>query len=283
MTYLIADSGSTKTSWILTDGTTRRELETMGINPVRDSEEEIEKVIDQLISRPTPPPSLVGRGMVFFYGAGCIPPYSDVVRRVLERRFPEAEIHVESDLLGAAHALCGSKEGIACILGTGSNSCLYDGQRIVENVSPLGWILGDEGSGAVLGRRLVGDVLKGQFSPALCQSFADETGLTRARIIDKVYREPMPNRFLASLVPFLGRHRDDEEVHQFLIDEFRRFLRRNVAAYQRPDLPVGFVGGIASSYEEELSEALRLEGMTLGRILKRPIDNMVDYLTTSKH
>lgn len=283
MTYLIADSGSTKTSWILTDGTTRRELETMGINPVRDSEEEIERTIDLLTNGPTPTLSLVGRGMVFFYGAGCIPPYSDVVRRVLERRFPEAEIHVESDLLGAAHALCGSKEGIACILGTGSNSCLYDGQRIVENVSPLGWILGDEGSGAVLGRRLVGDVLKGQFSPTLCQSFADETGLTRARIIDKVYREPMPNRFLASLVPFLGRHRDDEEVHQFLIDEFRRFLRRNVAAYRRPNLPVGFVGGIASSYEEELSEALRLEGMTLGRILKRPIDNMVDYLTTSKH
>ena len=283
MTYLIADSGSTKTSWILTDGTTRRELETMGINPVRDSEEEIERTIGLLTSGPTPTPSLVGREMVFFYGAGCIPPYSDVVRRVLERRFPEAEIHVESDLLGAAHALCGSKEGIACILGTGSNSCLYDGQRIVENVSPLGWILGDEGSGAVLGRRLVGNVLKGQFSPALCQAFADETGLTRARITDKVYREPMPNRFLASLVPFLGRHRDDEEVHQFLIDEFRRFLRRNVAAYRRPDLPVGFVGGIASSYEEELSEALRLEGMTLGRILKRPIDNMVDYLTTSKH
>ncbi len=283
MTYLIADSGSTKTSWILTDGTTRRELETMGINPVRDSEEEIERTIDLLTSGPTPTLSLVGRGMVFFYGAGCIPPYSDVVRRVLERRFPEAEIHVESDLLGAAHALCGCKEGIACILGTGSNSCLYDGQRIVENVSPLGWILGDEGSGAVLGRRLVGDVLKGQFSPALCQSFADETGLTRARIIDKVYREPMPNRFLASLVPFLGRHRDDEEVHQFLMNEFRRFLRRNVAAYRRPNLPVGFVGGIASSYEEELSEALRLEGMTLGRILKRPIDNMVDYLTTSKH
>ena len=139
MTHLIADSGSTKTSWILTDGRTRQEFETMGINPVRDSEEEIERVIDQLINRPTPPPSFVGRGTdttanegnnvtaplptrerlregflhLFFYGAGCIPPYSDVVRRVLERRFPEAEIHVESDLLGAAHALCGREEGIA--------------------------------------------------------------------------------------------------------------------------------------------------------------------------
>ena len=183
---------------------------------------------------------------------------------------------VESDLLGAARALCGRSEGIACILGTGSNSCHYDGTRISANISPLGWILGDEGSGAVLGRRLVGDVLKGEFSPELCEAFTEETGLTRTTIINKVYREPMPNRWLASLVPFLGRHRNDARVRQFLIDEFRRFLRRNVAKYQRLDLPVHFVGGIASSYQDELAEALRLEGMQLGRILKRPIDGIVE-------
>lgn len=274
MTHLIADSGSTKTSWILAEESLRQEFETLGINPVRDSEEQIEKVVRTL-------PQSVFNGTlptIHFFGAGCVAPYSDVVKRVLQSCFPKAEIHVESDLLGAAHALCGKSEGIACILGTGSNSCLYDGQRIVENISPLGWILGDEGSGAVLGRRLVGDVLKGQFSPALCQAFTDETGLTRTSIIEKVYREPMPNRFLASLVPFLERHRDDKEIHQFLVDEFRRFLRRNVAQYHRTDLPVSFVGGIASTYEAELCEALQQENMTLGRILKRPIDNMVDYL-----
>lgn len=280
MTYLIADSGSTKTSWALTDGATREHFETMGINPVRDSEEDIEKIIQTFPMLEGHPSPCEGKEVffVFFYGAGCIPPYSDVVRRVLKRRFPNAEVKVESDLLGAAHALCGHKEGIACILGTGSNSCLYDGMQIVENVSPLGWILGDEGSGAVLGRRLVGDILKGQFSPALCQAFTEETGFTRAEIVNKVYREPMPNRFLASLVPFLGRHRDSDDVHHFLINEFRRFLHRNVAAYRRLDLPVSFVGGIANSFRDELAEALCLEGMKLGRILQRPIDGMVDYI-----
>lgn len=290
MTYLIADSGSTKTSWVYIDGDQRQEFETLGINPVRDSEEEIEKNLPQGEEMlpdsgnvNTPLANREGLGVslvIFFYGAGCIPPYSDVVKRVLERHFPQAEIHVESDLLGAAHALCQGEEGIACILGTGSNSCLYDGKCIVENVSPLGWILGDEGSGAVLGRLLVGNVLKSQFSPALCQAFTDETGLTRTDIINKVYRETLPNRFLASLVPFLGRHREEAEIHSFLIDELRRFLRRNVAQYRRLDLPVSFVGGIAHSYADELREALRLEGMTLGRILKRPIDGMVEYLTS---
>ncbi len=290
MTYLIADSGSTKTSWVYIDGDQRQEFETLGINPVRDSEEEIgknlpqgEEMLPDSGNVNTPLANREGLGVslvIFFYGAGCIPPYSYVVKRVLERQFPQAEIHVESDLLGAAHALCQGEEGIACILGTGSNSCLYDGEGIVQNVSPLGWILGDEGSGAVLGRLLVGNVLKSQFSPALCQAFEEETGLTRADIIDKVYRQPLPNRFLASLVPFLGRHREEAEIHSFLIDELRRFLRRNVAQYRRLDLPVSFVGGIAHSYADELREALRLEGMTLGRILKRPIDGMVEYLTS---
>ncbi len=278
MTYLIADSGSTKTSWILTDGTTRRELETMGINPVRDSEEEIEKVIDQLISRPTPPPSLVGRGMVFFYGAGCIPPYSDVVRRVLERRFPEAEIHVESDLLGAAHALCGSKEGIACILGTGSNSCLYDGQRIVENVSPLGWILGDEGSGAVLGKLLVGDVLKKQLPEHLCEKFMKEYNLDYTTIITSVYRKPAANRFLAQFAPFLEHNIDEPAIHNIVLRSFTDFFTRNVASYPNyKELPCNFVGSIAHCEKAVLHEAAQALGITIGTIIKDPMEGLVKY------
>lgn len=274
MGRLIADSGSTKTSWVLVKDGERQYFETLGINPVRDSGEAIEQVVDSL------PPLNYELSTINFFGAGCIEPYSQAVREVLEHRFPKAEVHVESDLLGAAHALCGHAEGIACILGTGSNSCLYDGEKIAENVSPLGWILGDEGSGAVLGRLLVGNVLKRQFSPALCSAFEQETGLTRAEIINKVYREQTPNRFLAALVPFLGRHRDNEEVHGFLVGEFRRFIVRNVASYGRNDLQVSFVGGVANAFSDELTEALRLEGLSLGRILKRPIDGIADYLTT---
>lgn len=272
MTYLIADSGSTKTSWVFIDGTRQESFETTGINPVRDSENDILRAI----------PDGFAPTAVYFYGAGCISPYSDAVYRMLGKRFANADIHVMSDLLGAAHALCGNKEGIACILGTGSNSCLYDGRDIVQNVSPLGWILGDEGSGAVLGRLLVGNILKGQFPPYLCQAFEAETGLTRAHIINKVYREAMPNRFLASLVPFLGHHREAAEVHDFLVNEFRRFFIRNVAYYHRNDLPVSFVGGIAWSFTDELAEAARLEGYTLGHILQRPIDNIVNYIFNTR-
>ena len=275
--YLIADGGSTKTSWMLTSEDKRTCLDTPGINPVRDTEEEIERVLDECRL-----PVREGSLSIFYYGAGCIPPYSDVIRQALRRRFPNAVIHVESDLLGAAHALCGSDEGIACILGTGSNSCLYDGSRIVANVSPLGYILGDEGSGAVLGKRLIGNLLKGQMSPTLLRAFTEETSLTPTDIIDKVYRQPMPNRFLASLVPFLGRHRNESEIHEFLVGEFRDFFRRNVVLYHRPDLPVHFVGGVAQSYADELREAADLEGHTVGTILQRPINALADYLIKKK-
>lgn len=292
MNYLIADSGSTKTSWLFVDHEGQHQtLESLGTNPVRDSAEQLSLSLpqrgegtDTLVLHDNKGSEhrlrLNGRKelKVRFYGAGCIPPYSDTLKRLLEQRLPEADICVESDLLGAAHALLGHDEGIACILGTGSNSCLYDGKSIVENVSPLGYILGDEGSGAVLGKHLVGDLLKGQMSEQLCQLFLEETGLTRTDIINKVYREPMPNRFLASLVPFLGRHREEEDIHCFLVKNFRSFFRRNVALYRRPDLPVSFVGGVAYSYRNELAEAASLEGFFLGKILLRPIEAIGEFL-----
>lgn len=268
---IIADSGSTKTSWLLTDEEGQRStFETPGINPVRDSEDSISDILTSLPQAPV--------SHLYFYGAGCIPPFSDALKALLQRRFPQARIVVDSDLMGAAIALCGNQEGIACILGTGSNSCLYDGERIVANVSPLGYILGDEGSGAVLGRNLVGDLLKGQMSPALLEAFTQETGLTRTDIITNVYRQPMPNRFLASLAPFLERHRQEPLIRAFLIKNFRRFFRRNVALYHRPDLKVNFVGGIANTFASELSEAARQEGLTLGHVIQRPIEQMADFL-----
>lgn len=256
---LIADSGSTKTSW-LWEG---HILETLGINPVRDCDEAIAHVLDTL------PP--MQPKQVFFYGAGCIPPHSERLRALLQARFPQAHIAVESDMLGAARALCGHNEGIVCILGTGSNSCLYDGQHITANVSPLGYILGDEGSGAVLGRTLVGDLLKGQLGEPLRQAFLDDFQLTLSDIINKVYREPMPNRFLASLTPFLARHRNEEGIHQLITKEFSRFLQRNVAQYQRTDLPLHFAGSIAHAFASELHEAATRSGHRIGRILQHPI------------
>ena len=201
------------------------------------------------------------------------------MERLLRACFPTTTVHVASDMLGAARALCGHSEGIACILGTGSNSCLYDGHDIVANVPALGWILGDEGSGAVLGRTLVSDLLKGQLPVALRDAFLKEYDLTQDAIIQRVYRGEQPNRWLASLVPFLASHCNEPSVHDLLIRSFCRFLRRNVLAYARPDLPVGFVGGVANQFEDELRAAVAAEGLLMGYIQREPIHGMVRYHT----
>ncbi len=265
MNILIADSGSTKTDWRLGG----RPVETVGINPVRDSEEQVQDVLSSL------PDADIEE--VFFYGAGCIPPFKEKVERALASKFPRAAVHVESDMLGAARALCGRERGIACILGTGSNSCLYDGEGIVENVPPLGYILGDEGSGAVLGRILVGDLLKGMLDASLKERFLSSFQLTQEALLDKVYRQPMPNRFLAGLVPFIIENKAEQSVHRLVTGEFRRFFVRNVAKYRLADLDVSFVGGIAHSFSDELREAAAQEGFRVGTILRSPIDRLEAY------
>ena len=271
---LVADSGPTKTAWsVFGKGVPASLFETVGINPVRDSEADILAVLDDVAVWLKD----VRVDQVYFYGAGCVSPYAEVVERVLRSVFEHAAIAVESDLLGAARAMCGHQAGIACILGTGSNSCYYDGERIVNNVSPLGWILGDEGSGAVLGRQLVGDVLKGQLPAAVCAAFEERFHLTRTDIIEAVYRQPLPNRFLASLVPFLSEQSAEPAIHAFLVREFRRFFVRNVVVYGHPELPVHFVGGIASHFPKELSEAAELEGLKIGRIEGSPILDMTRF------
>ena len=203
---VIADSGSTKTDWCLGNTKTNsRTVRTGGINPFHQSVDEIKEVIASTLI-----PQLGDTTeftTIYFYGAGCIPEKTNIVKTALAQNFPKANILVESDLLGAAHALCGKTAGIACILGTGSNSCFYDGEKITANISPLGYILGDEGSGAVLGKRLVGDLLKHQLPDDLCQDFLKEYDLTPALILDKVYRQPLANRFLAGLTPFLFAHK----------------------------------------------------------------------------
>ncbi|MBP5770080.1 MAG: ATPase [Bacteroidaceae bacterium] len=277
---LIVDSGSTKTSWLLQRSGEESPflVHTAGLNPVRDHDDTLQAVICEastllhLESRSKSP-----LRDIHFYGAGCIPPFSERIRLLLERTFPQATIHVESDLLGAARALCRNDEGIACILGTGSNSCLYDGKSIVQNVSPLGWILGDEGSGAVLGKHLVSDLLKGQLPIVLRQAFEQRFSLTQTDIIEAVYRQPQPNRFLASLVPFLTEHRGEDCIHDFLIKHFRAFFVRNVTTYQRYDLPVHFVGGIAYQFENELRDAAHSENYKVGHILRNPIESLAKF------
>lgn len=272
---LIADSGSTKTAWWLGSDETRTfddgtVITTPGINPYQMTQEQMEAVMRDVTK------DKIQR--ICFYGAGCTAEKIPVVEAALKNVFTNVSVVVASDMLGAAHAVCGHDEGIVCILGTGSNSCLYDGHAIVKNVSPLGYILGDEGSGAYIGKRLVGNCLKHQFTDELCELFLQETGLTPADIIQRTYREPLPNRFLASLSPFCYRHREREEMQAFLLDCFSEFFKRNVALYQRSDLLVYFVGSIAWQYEKELREAAQQCGFHVGNIMKEPLNGMVNFV-----
>lgn len=275
---LIADSGSTKTDWALTAGQGGGVmlLKTEGINPVHQSAEVIGGILRSL-------QTVEPVEEVFFYGSGLRPELREMMRQLLAERFPEAEdIVAESDLLGAARALCGHQEGIACILGTGANSCLYDGHDIVQNTPALGYILGDEGSGAFIGRNLLNAMYKGILPEELRQVFEAETGLTLADIIQKVYREPMPNRWLASLSPFIYRHIPQyPQLSQMVVEIFQTFLQRNVKAYGRPDLKVSAVGSIAWYYQTELAHAASLEGMGLGGVTASPIDGLVAYHSAS--
>lgn len=269
---LIADSGSTKTDWCMGDGPI---IHTSGINPFHQSLEQIHRILcDEL--RPQLPTN-VTFSAIYFYGAGCIPEKSPILQNALQNLFPEACIEVQSDLLGAARALCGKYSGIACILGTGSNSCFYDGKQIVSNVSPLGYILGDEGSGAVLGKRLVGDCLKKQLPPDICEAFLQTFGLTPSDIIERVYRQPQANRFLASLTPFLSAHREKPGIHQLLVSCFEDFFLRNIMQYPYQNKPVHFVGSIAWYFQEELKEVARRLGIQTGKIIQSPIEELRNY------
>lgn len=273
---LIADSGSTKTDWWLAEGgRTVRRMATQGINPFHQGVEEIKAIVGGELLPQMGDDEPVG---VYFYGSGCRPEMAPVVEGVLAGAFPHAEaIEAHGDLLGAARAVCGDGEGIACILGTGSNSCLYDGRTIVENTPPLGYILGDEGSGAVLGRNFVNALFKGRLSAALRDSFLAESGLTMAETVRRVYREPMANRFLASLSPFIHRHIVDPALRGLVADNFRSFFRNNVAAYGRADLSVGVVGSVGYYYSAELSEAAEAEGFRLGEVVRSPMDGLLRY------
>lgn len=271
MNALIADSGSTKTHWALVmEGREVGNFSTSGINPVHMTEEEIVGIIGSMnLTLPE------GMTEIFFYGAGCIEPFSAKVESALQKVFPSAEVFVGSDMLGAARALFGSSEGIACILGTGSNSCLYDGTQIVRNIPPLGYILGDEGSGAVLGKLFFNAMFKGFLPKTLCDEYMAEEGLTYSDIIERVYRQPAANRFLASTSHFIAKHLECNELRKLVANNFRSFFLRNVLQYGRADLPIGFVGSIAYIYKSILEEVASEQGVKVAKIVHSPIELLV--------
>ena len=272
---LIADSGSTKTDWCVVDGGEAVfRTAGQGINPLQQSVDVIEYIVKTEFVVQFDDACDITE--IEFYGAGCRDGMVPRMELLLRNVFVNAvKVEVCSDVLGAARALFGDGEGIACILGTGANSCLYDGRMITANVPPLGYILGDEGSGAVLGRLFINALFKSGLPAAMRDEFLKETGLTLADIINKVYREPLANRFLASTSVFIHKHLDDNDLRMLVIDNFRSFFRRNVSLYGRRDLPVGAVGSIAFYYQSELVEAAEAEGYNINKVIKSPMEGLV--------
>lgn len=274
---LIADSGSTKVHWcLLTASGQQTDVRTDGINPVLQPYETIcDTISNQLLPQ-------IGRLLwagtvtnVFFYGAGCTPEKKGLVKQALESVFKKAEVVVESDMLGAARGLLGHQSGVACILGTGSGSCWYNGETIEWSVPSLGYILGDEGSGATLGKRLVGDLLKNQLGEDLKELFFKEMGTSMADIIEHVYRQPFANRYLASLSRFCANHIDDARIHALVYEHFVSFIHRNLKQYKASTY--SFVGSIAYYYRPILEEAMRNEGLEVSAVLQDPIEGLKAY------
>jgi N-acetylglucosamine kinase-like BadF-type ATPase len=278
---LLADSGSTKTDWSLVEqGQLVQKILTKGTNPFFQTKEEISREIEEALLPQLPSGKL---NDIYFYGAGCaFPDKIAIVKNAIGKHLNvTGNFEVSTDMLAAARSLCGHNPGIACILGTGSNSCLYDGTNIVSNVSPLGFILGDEGSGAVLGKILVGDLLKNQLTKELKEKFYRQFNLTAAEIIDRVYRQPFPNRFLASLSPFYEKNINEPGIRRLLIDNFKAFLKRNVMQYEGYNkYPIHFIGSVAHFYTEELEEATNELGMKIGKVIKSPMKGLIEYHTS---
>lgn len=280
---VIADCGSTKIHWAVVEGDRcYGEFFTTGINPVVMDYE----MIAGIFGRELPGKFPADLSVVEFYGAGCKGEAAcGAVTDALRPYVGEAVIEVESDMLGVCRALLGDREGVACILGTGANSCLYDGRCIISNVSPGGYILGDEGSGAWLGRRFAGDFIKGLLPAGLAERFMNEYGLDAAEIIRRVYRpqngETAPNRFLASFAPFVSANIGERCMKELVTEGFRDFFARNVAFYfdsmgkTRNGLTVNFAGSVAHAFEPLLREVGAAWGYEIGMVVKNPMEAML--------
>ena len=273
---LIADSGSTKTDWcVAKDGFTVKRFTTQGINPYHQDERRINGIVlDELL----PQTGEYKLKKIVFYGSGCREETIPTMKNILYSAFNNnVEVEIYSDLLGAARAICGHEEGIACILGTGSNSCLYDGKKIVGNIPPLGYILGDEGSGATLGKIFINEIFKNSRMYDLKKEFLQVLKMTEGDIIDRVYRQPMANRFLASLAPFIHSHIERHEVNEIVTENFRQFLLKNVKRYHRDDLQVSFIGSIAWHFKSQLLQSALEENVYVGSVEKSPMAGLLRY------
>ncbi|MEO7264844.1 MAG: N-acetylglucosamine kinase [Ferruginibacter sp.] len=273
---LITDSGSTKAEWCLISGNKKKHVITQGLSPYFLSADQIAKILQEELL-PKIKKSLPRQ--VFFYGTGCSSLANvKIVKQALQTVFEEAEISVDHDLMGAARALCGNEKGIACILGTGSNSCYYNGKKILKNSPGLGYVLGDEGSGAYLGKKIIQYFLYNTFDADLMDRFNAKFNTTSAEILDAVYKKPLPNRYLASFAVFLSENRGHYMVENILEDGINDFFFNHIYKYRESwSLPIHFTGSIAYVFKDVLNDLCNSYQLQLGQVIKNPMEGLIKF------
>ena len=273
---LIADSGATKAEWSLLNNGKRKTILTQGISPYFLNKDQVS---DLLLKELKPKLKDVQIDEIYYYGTGCSNPDNvKLMKKAIRQVFPDAKIDVNHDLLAAARALCGNEKGIACILGTGSNSCYFNGKRIVSNSPGLGYVLGDEGSGAYLGRKVLQYYLYNTFDDELRGRF-DLTYLTNTKeILENVYKNPLPNRYLAGFVMFLAENRGHYMIENIIEDCLNDFFFTHLCKYKETwTLPVNFAGSVAFGFRDVLEELCHSYEFELGKILKKPMSGLIEY------
>jgi len=277
MNILIADSGATKCEWcLLSNGKKKKTIDTQGISPYFLDAAGIGQVISREL---LPVLKTMEVDQVFYYGTGCANPDNvKIVRKALRQAFRGAEVHVTHDLMGAALALCGTTKGISCILGTGSNSCYFDGRKIVKNSPGLGFVLGDEGSGAYLGKKVLQYYLYNTFDEELRYKFDAKYATGSKEILEHVYKHPLPNRYLASFALFLVENRGHYMVENIIEDGLNDFFFNHLCKYRESwKLPIHFVGGVAYGFRDVVRDLCQTYEFELGNILQKPMDGLIKY------
>ena len=274
---IIADSGATKTDWCLINGAGEvKTVQTIGLNPYFLDEDGVLNILRKDLY-----PFLDNKKVdqVFFYGSGCALPHKkQVLQCALDFFFIHADVEVENDLLGAARASCGSENGLVCILGTGASSCLYDGKEVAEHLPSLGYILGDEGGGAFLGKQLISAYFCNELPDHLQKLFEQKYPASLAEVLDKVYKQPFPNRYLASFVEFLNEHKTDSFVKELLGSAFDTYFKKQVLRYPDYDkYSLHFIGSVSYFFSDELHKSAKNYGLTISKIEQTPLDGLLEY------
>jgi glucosamine kinase len=275
-TILIADSGSTKTQWCLLQSNKKKMIATQGISPYFLNDESLTTILTKEL---LPKTGTIVIDEIFYYGTGCSNHANvSLIKRALKKVFKTAKVSVEHDLLGAAKALCGNEKGIACILGTGSNSCFYNGKRVVKNSPGLGFILGDEGSGTHLGKKVLQHYLYKTFDAELTDKFEAKYPHDVDDMLDSVYKKPMANRFLSSFVPFLIENRGHYMIENIIEDSINDFFFNHIYKYRESwSLPINFIGSVAFGFKDVLKQMCSDYELKLGTVIKSPMDGLVKY------